>query len=80
MLPYFGYQYNIQILLNYLFKYRTKQIKTTETNKVTNKKATISIKICNYLICFCSFDLSCYIPEIDIFIKYMYIVLSCLIK
>ena len=42
--------------------------------------ATVSVKISNILICFCSFDLSCPIFKKDIFYRKIYIVLSCLIK
>ena len=40
-------------------------------------QAAVAVKISNLLICFSSFDLSC--PK-DIFIRNLYIVLSCLIK
>ena len=43
-------------------------------------QAAVAVKISNLLICFCSFDLSCPILEKEIFIKHLYIVLSCLIK
>ena len=39
-------------------------------------QAAIAVKITNLLICFCSFDLSCYILEKYIFIKN---VLYCLV-
>ena len=42
-------------------------------------QAAVSIKIRKLHICFCSFHLSCPILEKDNFIKYLYIVLSCLI-
>ena len=42
-------------------------------------QAAVSVKISNLLSCFCSFDLSCSILEIDNFMKNLYIVLSCLI-
>ena len=50
-----------------------------EFNNILNFcQAAISVKICNLLICFCSFDLSCPILEKDNFInKFVYcIVLS----
>ena len=51
--------YNIQIFDKIIFfKYRTRQIKTTERNK--KGKATVSIKMSNFLICFCIL-LSCLI-------------------
>ena len=40
----------------------------------------VAIKICNVLICFYSFDLSCPILQKYIFSESFYIVLSCLIK
>ena len=43
-------------------------------------QATISFKISNFLICFCSFDLSCPILEKDNFIKRYYIVLLGLLN
>ena len=39
-------------------------------------QAAISNKTSNFLICFCSFDLSCPILEKDKFIENLYIVLS----
>ena len=39
-------------------------------------QATMSVKISNLLICFCSFDLSCPILEKHILIENLYIVLS----
>ena len=36
----------------------------------------VAMNISNFLICFCSFDLSCPILEKDNFMKNMYIVLS----
>ena len=43
-------------------------------------QATVSIKTSNFLICFCSFDMSCSVLEKNIFIEIVYILLSCLIK
>ena len=43
-------------------------------------QAAVAIKISNFFICFCRFDLSCPILEQDSFIENLYIVLSCLIK
>ena len=43
-------------------------------------QAVVAVKISNLFICFCSFELSYPILEKDTFIKYLYIVLSCLIK
>ena len=43
-------------------------------------QASVTVKINNLLICFCSFDLFCPILEKDNFIENVYIVLSCLIK
>ena len=42
-------------------------------------QAAIAIKINNLFICFCRFDSSRPILEQDIFIEYLYIVLSCLV-
>ena len=67
-------QYNIQNFETIIFfKYRTRQIKTTETNK----KLLILIEtviLLTFFVCFCSFDLSCSILEKDNFI----LNLSCL--
>ena len=52
------------------FKYKTRQIQTTETNK----KATISFKISNFLICFGSFDLSCHTWKRQFYWKYVYFI------
>ena len=43
-------------------------------------QATTSITITNFVICFCSFNLSFPILEKDTCIENLYIVLSCLIK
>ena len=43
-------------------------------------QAIVSVKISNFLICFCSFDLSWPILKKENFIDILYIVLSCLIK
>ena len=43
-------------------------------------KAAISIRIINFLICFCSFDSCCPILKKENVTKNGYIVLSCLIK
>ena len=51
-----------------------------ETVFIDFYQAAIAIKICNLLICFCSFELSCPILEIDSFTEMLHIVLSCLIK
>ena len=40
-------------------------------------QATISVKISNFLICYCSFYLSCPTLEKHNFIKKLYIVLCC---
>ena len=45
-----------------------------------NFQSSNRFKISNFIICFCSFDLSCSILEKDTFIENLYIVLSCLIK
>ena len=43
-------------------------------------QAIVAIKISNFLICFCSFELFCPILEKDNFIENVYLVLSCLNK
>ena len=48
-----------------------RQIKTTDI---------LSIKIYNFCVCFCSFELSCSILEKDNFIVNVYTILSCVIK
>ena len=48
-------------------------------NKYNFCQATVSLKISNLLICFCSFDLSCPVLEKDNCIEYFYNE-NCLIK
>ena len=43
-------------------------------------QAAVSVKISNLFVCFCSFDLSCSILEIENVIEILYIKLYCLIK
>ena len=63
-------QYNIHFFNKIIFfKYTTRQI-----------NAAISIKIIYLLVSVCSFDLSCPVLKNNNFIKYLYIVLSGLIK
>ena len=64
-----------------MLKHNNSQMKNSvQSHTCYFSLATISIKISNLRICFCSFDLSCPIREKDNFIENVSIVLSCLIK
>ena len=41
------------------------------------REIVLLIRMCNFHICFCSFDQSYFVLEEDNFIKNVYIVLSC---
>ena len=49
-------------------------------NKTRQLFIQILVKINNFLVCFCIFDLPCHILKKDTFIENVYIILSLLIK